>query len=112
MKIVVSTLIVASLLLFSFGCDKGKEGSSEYHKGIEMICFAEQKAGVEGIADPSERAMKIANYLKANLKDEKAMKLMRSFATMAPESRGAHLREEAKKAGLESCPMADEAAGH
>jgi hypothetical protein len=111
MKTVVLTALLAMSFVVFSGCSKKKEGKSEYHKGIEMICFAEQKAGAEGITDPSERAMKIANYLKANLKDEKAMKLMQSFATMAPDSRGTRLREEAKKAGLASCPMADEAGG-
>jgi hypothetical protein len=88
-------------------CDKKKEEKSPYAQALETICYAPQKAGVEGIEDPAEKAVKIAQYISANLRDQKAAELMQSMAAMPPDVRGATLLEEARKAGLKECPLVE-----
>jgi hypothetical protein len=80
---------------------------SEYAKDVDRICNAIKYSGAEGIEDTNERVIKMAEWLKKNLKTPEATKLMQSFASMVPEQRETFLRSEAKKAGLDGCALAD-----
>lgn len=74
----------------------------------ENLCNAAERSGATEDMDPSERAVKIANWIKAEVESKEVLDLMGTLATMSPESRGPALRDAAKKAGVDPCPLADE----
>ena len=74
---------------------------------ITNICLAVDKSGASTIKDPSEKAMKVASYLRENVKTEKWKTFFKKAATMTEAKRTLELQRAAKDAGLQSCPLAD-----
>jgi hypothetical protein len=76
-------------------------------KSLRIICEAPDKLPVPPEASQSERAQAMADYIRANVTDPDALKLMGELATIAPEARGAHLASVARANGIERCPLAE-----
>jgi hypothetical protein len=81
--------------------------SQEEKDDITNICFAAEKAGAADTKDPSEKAIKSANFLRENVKTEKWKAWLKNAAGKSPAKRTLDLQSAAKDAGLKSCPIAD-----
>lgn len=72
---------------------------------LRIICEAPGKLPPDG--DPSSRAQAMADYIRENVSDPDALKLMSELATEAPRARAAHLASVARAHGIERCPLAE-----
>ncbi len=85
-----------------------KDGTpAEVKADFDLICNSPALSHADQTKDPSERATRIANYVKAHLKTNQAMKLLQDMPSsgMTPEEKGASLKREAVKAGYTGpCP--------
>jgi hypothetical protein len=86
-----------------------KQGTrAEVRADYDLICNAVERSGAAG-ADPSEKAMKIANYLLSHLRTTQAMSLMQSMGGMPAKEKPAVLKKAARESGYTgACPFADE----
>lgn len=76
-------------------------------RSLRVICEAPDKLPVPAGADPSTRAQAMADYIKANVSDPEALKLMGELATLEPAARGPELARVARENGIERCPLAE-----
>jgi hypothetical protein len=76
-------------------------------RSLRIICEAPDKLPVPAGADPSTRAQAMADYIKANVSDPEALKLMGELATLEPGARGPELARVARDNGIERCPLAE-----
>ena len=71
------------------------------------FCNAEQLSGVANEKDQSEKAQKIAMYIKDNIHSSEAKSFFASIAGITGDQ-GAYLKQAAHEAGYDGpCPMAD-----
>lgn len=77
-------------------------------KSLRIICEAPDKLAPPAGADPSARAQAMADYIKANVSDPDALKLMGELATLEPGARGPELARIARDNGIEHCPLAEQ----
>ncbi len=91
------------VLLSTAGCGRAA-------RDFDDICHAGARAGVASVADPAERAHRVAAWLQGNVRTSEARRTLDALAGLAGcEHKGALLREAAREAGYEgACPMADE----
>ena len=75
---------------------------------IANICFESERSGVNAEKEQSQKAMKMANFLKEKLTTNKWKTWMKKAATMDPGRRSLDLKRAAEDAGLASCPIVDE----
>jgi hypothetical protein len=75
---------------------------------IANICFAPERSGVKADKDTSQKAMKMATFLKEKLTTQKWKTWMKKASTMDPGRRAVDLKRAAEDAGLSSCPIVDE----
>ncbi len=97
-----SLVVVISLVVgvVASGCSAKKD--------FENLCNAEQRSGAAGIADPSEKALKISLWLNDNVTGSEAVGVMQALASVSGDDRGNVLRQAAKDGGYDGpCPMAD-----
>jgi hypothetical protein len=87
-----------ALLLCSCGAAKAD---------FDDICNAEQRSGVTGETDPTQKAVKIAMWLQGRLRTSEAKKFLSAMASVDPAQKGNLLRTEAAKHGVSPCPIAD-----
>ncbi len=79
-----------------------------YEKGVEIICNAPNTCGAEcENAAPDMRAVKLADYIDGQLSNGEARAMFDNLAAAAPADKKVILDDEAKKAGLANCPLAD-----
>jgi hypothetical protein len=75
---------------------------------FDNLCNARERSGADKEKNPSERAEKMAEYLKKTLKTEEVKKLFASLADMNPADAGPKVKAEAAKAGYTgACPIVD-----
>jgi hypothetical protein len=94
------TIALVSSLLSLTACQS-------HHAAIELICNAPTQCAECNVADPSARAMHLAEYISNHLTNSEAVAMVSSMANMEPSSRAQVLRSEAAREGIASCPMAD-----
>lgn len=75
-------------------------------QAMELICDAPNRSGVPAGASESDRAMATASWIKDNVTNPDALKLMSQLASVMPEDRGSILSDEAKKHNIGSCALA------
>lgn len=80
---------------------------SPMKKALQIICNAPGRVDLPADADPSSRAQAMADYIRENVTDPDALKLMSELATEAPGARSAHLASVARANGIERCPLAE-----
>lgn len=76
-------------------------------RSLRVICQAPEKLQLPPDADPSSRAQAMADYIRANVTDPDALKLMSELAATDPAGRGAELARVAREHGIERCPLAE-----
>ena len=81
-------------------------GEQTMTQAMELICDAPNRAAVPADATDSERAMLTATWIKDNVTNPEALKLMGGLASVMPEDRGSMLADEAKKHGIGTCALA------
>jgi len=99
-RLVVSVIALAAL---AAAC-----GPSPAARDFEKVCNAEAMSGAAAVADPSGKAVAIAQWLQANVTSDEVARTMDSLATAAPDQRGELLKRAAAEAGYTGpCPMAE-----
>jgi hypothetical protein len=72
---------------------------------FDNVCNSEARVGATGkTPEDYNKAMK---WAAANVKTDEVKKFMGSLATIDPSSKAGALRQEAAKAGVSPCPLAD-----
>jgi hypothetical protein len=86
--------------------DDKKKPEQTYRQAWEVICHAEQRAGIAPALPRMERGNRVAGWLVEHLKNKEARYWLIRFGDTKEEAeRRAMLRAEAKKAGITSCPL-------
>jgi len=81
-------------------------GCGSYKKDLATICDAPNQAAITA-TDPSERVTLLAAWIDQRIKTDEARNLFSALANASPNDKSTMLREEAKKNGIASCPLAD-----
>ncbi|MGZ3422402.1 MAG: hypothetical protein ACXVEF_34890 [Polyangiales bacterium] len=74
---------------------------------IENICFASERSGANAEKSTSEKAVKMAQFLKKNLQTDTWKKFFEKAATMNEGKRTLTIRKAADEAGIKDCPILD-----
>jgi hypothetical protein len=100
-------LPAAVVVAFALACQGARSSVSEpYRADLENLCDAEARSGA--LEQPeSARAFTVAQWLGPALKTSEARSFLASLAAASPSQKGVLLREEAAKAGLKACALAD-----
>ena len=92
----------ALALVFAAGCGRAAAD-------FEDICHASERAGVAGVTDPAERAMRTAQWIDTRLRTREARRSLAALAAIRCEDKGPLLLQAAKEAGYTGpCPMVEE----
>jgi hypothetical protein len=75
---------------------------------IANICFATERSGAKSEKTSSEKAIKIAAFLKQNLQTDTWKNFFKKAASMDEGKRTLTIRRAADDAGLKECPFLDE----
>ena len=75
-----------------------------YSADLKAICEAPLKVPDDG---DGMRAQKMADYLKENMKTQRARDFMQGLSSADGSQKGDILRNEATAYGITSCPIAD-----
>lgn len=85
---------------------KKKKPEQTYRQAWEVICHAEERAGIDPSLPRLERGNRVASWLVEHLKNKEARYwLIRFGDTKEQAERRAMLRAEAKKVGITRCPL-------
>ncbi len=101
MRVAIGALLLA-ISTTTVGCMSQAEKDD-----IEAICFAEEKSGAKSETSQSEKAIKMADYLRGAIKTTEWKTFMKKSATMEPAKRTLTLQRAARDAGFKSCPLAE-----
>ena len=100
----LTAVSLAFALLLVAGCGRAA-------RDFEDICYAEQRAGVAGITDPAEKAMRMAKWIDERLRTRDARRAFQALGGIRCEDKGPILIEAAKEAGYTGpCPIAEDSA--
>ena len=97
---------IAALALV-VGCHGGGGVSDEYRADITNLCDAVKLSGADQIHDDS-RITTIAMWLGPHIKTEAGHEFLVAIQPLAGEPKAVALEHEAKRVGLDSCPLAAE----
>ena len=78
-----------------------------YREALHTICKVDQLAGLDAEGDPLEKSQRREDWLSERVKNPDAIYFRTMLKVQSAGEKSASLRDEAKKAGLESCPLAD-----
>lgn len=91
------SLLVLFVSASVLGCDG-------YRKDVETVCTVRSRVK----AEPGAETDAIKAYLFTNIRSPKAKKTFLSMGSLSDAEKVALLRREARAAGVEPCPLADE----
>jgi hypothetical protein len=74
-------------------------------KDIANICFAADRSGANAEKSSSEKATKMAAFLKENLQTDTWKSFFKKAATMDEGKRTLTIRRAADEAGIKDCPI-------
>ena len=75
---------------------------------FEKVCNAEKLSGAASETDPSQKAMKMASWIQANVHSSEVTKAMGALSSVSPDDKGKLLKQAAHEAGYDGpCPLAD-----
>ena len=78
-----------------------------YREAIDTICRVDQLAGLAAEGDPLDRSQKREDWLTERVKNPDAIYFRTMLKVQSAGEKSAALRDEAKKAGIVSCPLAE-----
>lgn len=104
---------VILVVFFMCACQRGAEGPTpEVVRDVKKLCNAEALSGADDPGQTTARSFVIANYLADNLETPQVLGLLGDFKRTPLAQKEAFLRQVAKIARLEECPLADTWAAH
>lgn len=77
-----------------------------FQEGMQRLCDSIQQ--VDSDLDPSSRQVAIAKWIDENVKNTQVRELFSIMGEVPPSKRAGMMQAAAAKAGLESCPIADQ----
>jgi hypothetical protein len=100
------------LVLCSFACARPPPKEPEYQgqsyrEAVLLICKVDELAGLVAADDPLEKSQKREDWLNEQVKNPDAIYFRTLLKVESADEKAAALRDEAKKAGLEGCPLAE-----
>jgi hypothetical protein len=106
-------LALLGFLLSGFACarppapEEPEYRGQSYREALDTICKVDQLAGLDAEGDPLEKSQKREDWLSERVKNPDAIYLRTMLKVKSAGEKSASLRDEAKKAGLASCPLAE-----
>lgn len=95
-----STLLVLLCAALGAGCQSKKAA-------LEVVCQAPVACAECQSADPSMRAVLMAQHIEANLSNGEVKTMFEALANASPEGRAEIMRAELDAEGITECPMLD-----
>ena len=99
-------IICGALLLALAGCGSFKDD-------LRAICFAPEDPVLQAeLAElaPDARQKRMGQYMEERVRTSEGRRLMEALAHASPSGRNELLAKEARKAGLDRCPIAEQGA--
>jgi hypothetical protein len=78
-----------------------------YREALQKICKVDELAGLGAEADPLEKSQKREDWLTEQVENPDAIYFRTLLKVQSAAEKSAALRAEAKKSGLDGCPLAD-----
>ncbi len=78
-----------------------------YSQAIALMCNVDQRAGIDAETDLFDRAGRRSEFINDNVKNPDAIEYRTYFSVKPPSDQASSLREEAKRAGIDKCQLAD-----
>jgi hypothetical protein len=78
-----------------------------YREALRKICKVDELAGLASEEDPLEKSQKREDWLSEQVENPDAIYFRTMLKVQSAEEKSAALRAEAKKSGLDGCPLAD-----
>jgi hypothetical protein len=106
-------LCLSGILLCGFACarpappEEPEYKGQSYREALDTICRVDSLAGLADEADPLERSQKREDWLSERVKNPDAIYFRTMLKVQSAAEKSASLRDEAKKAGLGHCPLAE-----
>ena len=102
----IACAAVVAAALFA-GCKKTPHEESPYAGDIRKLCNVMKLSGADVAKDP-QKPLLTAQWLGANIQTKEAHEFMIKIQELEGEQRAKAYEEEAKKVGLDDCPIATE----
>ncbi|WP_437765497.1 hypothetical protein WMF27_29630 [Sorangium sp. So ce281] len=107
--------LLFSLLLLTplSGCSQAPEakapapGGQTFPESIAMMCDVDRRAGLDAEADPISVGQMRSAWIAEHVESPDGIELRTVLSVKGAAEQGAMLREEARKAGLARCALAD-----
>ena len=109
----MKTLWVLGLLSSALCCarppppEEPEYRGQSYRDALDAICKVDQLAGLGAESDPLEKSQKREDWLSERVKNPDAIYFRTMLKVQSAGEKSAALRDEAKKAGLGRCPLAE-----
>jgi len=107
MRLALIAALTCSCLV---GCDRSEGASTNvpaaYRADIENLCHAEERSGALE-QDESTRQMLVASWLANAVQTDEAREFLAGLAAVAPAEKAKRRAAEAKRAGVDPCPIAN-----
>lgn len=107
-------LLFPLLLLTSLsGCSQAPEakvpapGGQTFPEAVAMMCDVDRRAGLDPEADPISVGQMRSAWIAEHVESPDGIELRTMLSVKGAAEQGAMLREEAKKAGIARCALAD-----
>jgi hypothetical protein len=100
------------ICLWLVGCARPAPKEPEYHgqsyrEALRVMCRVDELAGLGAEDDPLEKSQKREDWLNERVENPDAIYFRTLLKVKSTEEKSAELRAEAKKSGLDGCPLAD-----
>lgn len=87
--------------------DAAAGGEQSFREAMRLFCQVPRDAELFDHHDPAMRAVLKSEHIDGLLKNAEARALWTALASVDADQRGGLLREEASRAGVDDCPLAD-----
>jgi hypothetical protein len=78
-----------------------------YREALRVMCKVDELAGLARTVDPLEKSQAREDWLNERIENPDAIYFRTLLKVKSAEEKSAELHAEAKKAGLDTCPLAD-----
>jgi hypothetical protein len=89
--------------------DSGHAGEQTFEEAMRIFCDAPLHAEIPDDADPAEQMYLLAKHIDERLENTEVRTLFEALANVDGPDRAEHVQEAAERAGLDACPIVDDA---
>lgn len=105
MRFAIAAILVSCVACGSGGSQAGSGVSAAYKRDLDNMCHAEERSGALD-QDESTRQTLVATWLASTIQTQEARAFLAELAKAPSGEKGALIAKEAKRVGVEPCPLA------